>query len=179
MAAQNVETRADRGFRPNGSHYLSDIENVNVTNGNLNLSIPLAVLPRDRGESLVEITANYNSASWDYNLRYAFYPGSGNLLTYDLVNSQYGGWRTIGATYKPVQESRPVAIGEFNCGIEEHQYSQKASLAMPDGSVKALRLYGQRDRFFDGYYAYDLQGQPICPGRPEENIAPRIPPSSN
>lgn len=34
----NSAARPDRGVRPNGTYSVSDIENISLTNGNLNLS---------------------------------------------------------------------------------------------------------------------------------------------
>jgi len=34
--------RPDRGVMPNGSYAVSNIENINVLNGNVNIRIPLA-----------------------------------------------------------------------------------------------------------------------------------------
>ena len=38
-----------RGFNPGGSFALSDIESINMTNGNMMLHFPLAALPAGRG----------------------------------------------------------------------------------------------------------------------------------
>src|SRR5687768_16099289 len=58
--------RPDRGMRPNGTYSVSDIENISLTNGNLNLAIPLASLPPVAGGRLgLTLNANYNSKIWD------------------------------------------------------------------------------------------------------------------
>ena len=58
--------RPDKGIRSSGSYAVSDIENINMTNGNLNLSIPLASLPPIAGGKLAwTIGASYNSKTWD------------------------------------------------------------------------------------------------------------------
>jgi hypothetical protein len=55
-------SRPDRGVMPNGSYAISDIENINVLNGNVNIRIPLASLPPIAGGKLSwTITAQYNS----------------------------------------------------------------------------------------------------------------------
>ncbi len=54
--------RPDRGTRPVGSYSVSDIENINLVNGNVNLSIPLASLPPIAGGKLSwTVNARYNS----------------------------------------------------------------------------------------------------------------------
>ena len=65
QTGQNA-ARPDRGVGPLGSYAVSDIENVNLTNGNLNLSIPLASLPPIAGGKLSwTVRAIYNSKMWD------------------------------------------------------------------------------------------------------------------
>src|ERR1051325_9808220 len=58
--------RPDRGVMPVGAYSVSDIENINLTNGNVNLNIPLASLPPVAGGKLSwTINASYNSKVWD------------------------------------------------------------------------------------------------------------------
>src|SRR4051794_20375594 len=58
--------RPERGVMPNRSYSLSDIENINLQNGNVNLSIPLASLPPIAGSKLSwTISANFNSKQWN------------------------------------------------------------------------------------------------------------------
>ncbi len=54
-----------RGFYAGGSFALSDIENINMTNGNLMLNFPLANLPTGRGEVGASINLTYNSKILD------------------------------------------------------------------------------------------------------------------
>jgi len=59
-------SRPDRGVMPNGSYAISDIENINVLNGNVNIRIPLASLPPIAGGKLSwTVSAQYNSKVWD------------------------------------------------------------------------------------------------------------------
>ena len=58
--------RPDRGAAMNRNYLVSDVENINLQNGNVNLSIPLASLPPIAGGKLSwTISANYNSKIWD------------------------------------------------------------------------------------------------------------------
>ena len=43
LAAQNTAARPDRGIMPGASYSVSDIENINLSNGNLGLTIPRIV----------------------------------------------------------------------------------------------------------------------------------------
>ena len=63
---QTSAARPDRGITPNGSYSVSDIENVSLQNGNVNLNIPLASLPPIAGGKLsFTFNAQYNSKVWD------------------------------------------------------------------------------------------------------------------
>jgi hypothetical protein len=64
----DVSARPDRGTGLPGSYSISDIESINLVNGNVSLRIPLAALPPIAGGKLSwVVTANYNSKLW--NLR--------------------------------------------------------------------------------------------------------------
>src|SRR4051812_40592548 len=64
--AQTTAARPDRGTMPNGSYAVSDIENISLQNGNVNLNIPLAGLPPIAGGKLSwGVYAQYNSKIWD------------------------------------------------------------------------------------------------------------------
>src|SRR5688572_25448726 len=60
------ENRApDTGFKSSSSYSISDIENVNLSNGNLMLNIPIASLPPGRGSSQgFTVALHYNSKLW-------------------------------------------------------------------------------------------------------------------
>ena len=63
---QTTAARPDRGTRPNGSYAVSDLENISLQNGNVNLNIPLASLPAIAGGKLSwTLTAQYSSKVWD------------------------------------------------------------------------------------------------------------------
>jgi len=63
---QDAAARPDRGVMPGGSYSVSDIENISLQNGNLNLEIPLAALPPIAGGKLSwVIKAHYNSKLWN------------------------------------------------------------------------------------------------------------------
>src|SRR5437660_11749063 len=68
VMAQSTQTaaRPDRGLTTGASYSISDIENINMVNGNVGLSIPLASLPAIAGGKLSwTVYANYNSKLWD------------------------------------------------------------------------------------------------------------------
>src|SRR5260370_4411410 len=61
----------DKGFRPFGSYQLSDIDSVNLLNGNLTLHIPIVSYPQ-RGEvPPLSLSLRYNNPRWSVKFRYA------------------------------------------------------------------------------------------------------------
>ena len=66
LVAQTTAARPDRGIMPGASYSVSDIENISLTNGNLQLTIPLASLPPIAGGKLkFTVNAVYNSKLWN------------------------------------------------------------------------------------------------------------------
>src|SRR5258708_4263541 len=64
--SQQTAARPDRGIMPGASYSVSDTENISLSNGNLNLSIPLAGLPPIAGGKLkFTLSAVYNSKLWN------------------------------------------------------------------------------------------------------------------
>src|SRR2546426_180896 len=101
-ALGQVAARPDRGTMPTGSYAVSDIESVSLTNGNMNLSIPLASLPPVAGGKLgLTLRAEYNSKMWD-GVRSEHQPDpldpATRYVKSNLQLSDAGGWR-IGAGY--------------------------------------------------------------------------------
>jgi hypothetical protein len=87
--------RPDRGIGPVGSHSISDLENISLTNGNVNLSIPLASLPPVAGGKLSwSVRAVYNSKMWDVTgTEFAPIPPFQGYTVNTVQQSDVGGWR--------------------------------------------------------------------------------------
>lgn len=99
LAGAQEASRPDRGVMPNGSYSVSDIENINVLNGNVNIRIPLASLPPIAGGKLSwTISAQYNSKAWNVTR----YQQNDDPLTWQPYNIETpgtdAGW-SIGNTY--------------------------------------------------------------------------------
>src|SRR5437764_3427044 len=63
---QTPAARPDRGIMPGASYSVSDTENISLSNGNLNMSVPLASLPSIAGGDLkFSLSAIYNSKLWN------------------------------------------------------------------------------------------------------------------
>lgn len=157
--------RPDRGTRPVGSYSLSDIESINLQNGNVSLSIPLAALPPIAGGKLsFNVAAHYNSKNWDVK-SYENEPDSfhqNNFWTAQQIDSSNsGGWR-IGGAYGILQRlaeddftpADPGCTGGLAC--LEKSYHVKMFLVTPDGSQHELRPLDYQSQvsqnFRIGYY---------------------------
>lgn len=169
------ERRPDRGFRTANSYSITDIENVNMTNGNLMMQIPLASLPAGRGTSPgYTVSLNYNSKLWNIkqerrtggigeNPEDQFY--NRNLVE-QTANS---GWNLDVGGYRLNRFNRQEMEGEAPCMnyIGEHEYRRngymfKMELQLPDGSIKEFRPFGSgpaySDHYGDGYFSLDPYG---------------------
>jgi hypothetical protein len=169
--------RPDRGAALNRNYLVSDIESVNLQNGNVNLSIPLASLPPIAGGKLSwTINAHYNSKIWDV-LRVQEEPLGAVWLPYVVdAPSASGGWN-IGGQYSIVfrnadddfyriqyDQGSGLSQGEIDL-LNNHQW-WKVLLVMPDGSEHELRpldhgsYWGSQD-FLRGYFNVIPGGSPM------------------
>ena len=103
ILAQTTAARPDRGVTNGASYSVSDIENISLTNGNLNLNIPLASLPPVAGGKLkLTLSAIYNSKLWDVTRSENQLPPIGNCASWVTDTpqvSEHGGW-TISGRYR-------------------------------------------------------------------------------
>lgn len=163
-----------RGYQAGNSYSISDIENVNLTNGNLILNIPLASLPSGRGTSAgYTVSLRYNSKLWNskQERRRDGNPdenGSTDYMRELLVKSDSGGWKLDDGSYLL------EVIGKFNLeepapcvnggGYEyrRNAYTIKLEMQFPDGRVKEFRPYGNglpyQDPYGEGYFSIDPNG---------------------
>ena len=134
--------RPERGVMPTGSYAITDIENVNLTNGNLNLSIPLASLPPMAGGKLgFTIRAEYNSKGWDtvsQELQSDPLNPATKYVVSHLQQSGVSGWR-IGGTY---QISFEDITWDYDPRRENCAYSPMRPRMASAGSRRS-RLTGQ------------------------------------
>src|SRR5262245_50344133 len=175
--SQNSGARPDRGVRPNGSYAISDIENVGLTNGNLNLSIPLAGLPPIAGGRLsLGLSATYNSKLWDSHQDEARTDGQPPNVRYAnqfIQPSEDGGWQISGAYAVLFDTPTPLDFDWLGPEVEDPDFNfflqkpytqwTKVMLHTPNGAVHELRpngmtpygvggnAIGNRD-FLNGYY---------------------------
>ena len=97
LTAQTTAARPDRGIMPGASYSVSDIENISLTNGNVQLTIPLASLPPIAGGKLkFTVNAVYNSKLWNVTRqenRLGQFYGCPSWVVDTPQLSDLGGWR--------------------------------------------------------------------------------------
>jgi RHS repeat-associated protein len=174
----------DRGYRAGNSYSISDIENVNLTSGNLMLNIPLASLPGGRGSSPGSyVSLRYDSKLWD-TFQEARTDGNGDpeaggnkYTAYHLRpagNGVYqdagwtidtGGYRLALRSRLDLQEETPCAVLDIGVGQYEYgknAYRYKLEMRFPDGSVKEFRPRGSgaayEDSYHDSYFSISPNG---------------------
>jgi hypothetical protein len=165
--SQTTAQRPDRGFMPGASYSVSDVENISLTNGNVNLTIPLASLPPIAGGKLkLTLNAVYNSKQWNItreeNQLGTFY-GCPSWVVDTPQASDVGGW-TIGGGYRvvfrEVRDDFNYAVPDTapggpygSCENDPAEYQRllytwkRAVLISPDGAEHELRPT-------DGYAPY-------------------------
>src|SRR5215217_2882077 len=169
--------RPDRGVQPSGSYSVSDIENINLSTGNVSLSIPLATLPPIAGGKLsLTLNATYNSKLWDVS-RYQVKQNEPPIYNYIVDTPQLsftGGWQLFGGYYILFRESHEDYDWAFPSSNEsdfnyivQHPYWHKRFVVTPDGAEHELRSLGHNPYsgarpYLWGYYedSPDNTGQP-------------------
>ena len=161
--------RPDRGNAVNRNYVISDIENINLQNGNVQLAIPLAALPAIAGGKLSwTVNAHYNSKLWDV-LRMQIDQGDLQWAPYVVdVPGAGGGW-TIGGQYvmqfRNSNDDFSRAWYSANSGLPQWELNLlnnfqwwKIVLVFPDGSEHEFRpidagtAYSGTQDFLRGYY---------------------------
>ena len=169
--------RPDRGATLNRNYLASDVENVNLQNGNVNLSIPLAALPPIAGGKLSwTVSAHYNSKLWDVS-RIQEEPLGTVWLPYVVdAPSASGGW-TIAGQYSlvfrnanddfyRVQYTTSSGLTQGEIDLLNNNQWWKVVLIAPDGSEHELRpmdamSYTGSQDFLRGYYNVIPSGSPM------------------
>jgi len=179
LIAQDEIKNPARGFQPGSAYSISDIENINTTNGNLTLTIPLVKLPKGRGDVGQGISLIYNSKLYDTSVE-ELQNHSGQISDQNmLVRSDDAGWRYA------VNSAMLLVVGRFDeapaipCdgtagGTGKNAYLWKVQLLMPDGSRKEFRPTSYSDLYNDGFFNISPNGYLMhaCPtgGNPSATL---------
>jgi YD repeat-containing protein len=166
---QTTAARPDRGVNLNNSYSVSDVENISLQNGNVNLNIPLAALPPMAGGKLsFTFNAQYNSKIWDVGRTEQIGEGFDQSEEYYVVDQvqqgDRGGWRVTGQYSIDIRDAHqdfdyqiPPVGDEPDRTLLINNSWYKVMLVMPDGSEHELRpldyspFPGGRSYLF-GYY---------------------------
>ena len=177
VATAQEAARPDRGVMPNGSYSISDIENINVLNGNVNIRIPLASLPPIAGGKLSwTITAQYNSKIWDM-IREQANDVETSWQPYIINQPGVGGGWAIGRAYSIVfrnanddlqrlQYPGNSGVPQWDLNLINNYQWWKVVLVMPDGSEHEFRptdsssYIGGQD-FLRGFFNVIPNGSPM------------------
>jgi RHS repeat-associated protein len=174
VAAQDQTARPERGTGGMSTQASSQVDNINLQNGNVSLQVPLASLPAIAGGKLsYTLNAYYNSTLWngvkEEKWGTAMQGCTPTYTTTTIVSSEDGGWK-IGGQYKIIFRNASEEYGYLLppdsglCYGSEYTLMQgrffKPILKMPDGSEHEMRIYGyfptyQGNReYLKNYYQY-------------------------
>lgn len=167
VAEESVETSPERGFFPGRTYAISEIENIDVIAGNVNLNIPITSLPPGRAGMSAGVSLLYNSQIYDIRLDYSKtkeYMGDPlnpvPALTQNLEISPRGGWH-YGYNSGLELEVRPTEGAFADCTLEPATQNMevfKLRVFLPDGSRHLLHLRGYTAHSWDGYYEISPSG---------------------
>jgi RHS repeat-associated protein len=156
----------ETGLKPFGSYHGGNIDTVNLSNGSLNITIPLMSYPQTGGKLKLDFAFRMSNFSYFYTVGYISCPdGSGNeCATTD--------WETPGDFVGFTQEDVPMATGSWTDNGSE--ILGQAQITTPDQAIHQLgltTLTGGSWRSADatgyavaGTYYADFTGPVIDPG---------------
>jgi hypothetical protein len=136
------------GIVSGASYSSTDFENINLTNGALNLGFPLASL-KGRGSAGFTYSLSYNSKLWQVMTSPVF--GQGGTITYQefLADTPDGGWNDL--------DYYQLEIWNRNSGMDapsgpctndqawRRVYSWKVEIKAPGGIIMEFRPTGYSD----------------------------------
>ena len=143
---QNPSRDREKGFVPGVPYAASDVESINLTNGNLTFSFPLASLPPDRGTATGGLFLRYNSKIWGKHIENIPLQNGQTSRQSFLNQDNRGGWN-FGTTYSLRVTRRddgldePIQVcdnGPNFAGV----YKWRVQIEFPDGSVHDFRPKG-------------------------------------
>lgn len=175
LLAQTTAARPDRGIMPGASYSVSDTENVSLTNGNVQLTIPLASLPSMAGGKLkYTVNAIYNSKLWNVTRqeqRLGQFYGCPSWVVDTPQLSDLGGWRVpifyqiaFRNAHEDFDYDTPAQPPTPDCETDVQEQGRlqsqyyRAILTTPDGAEHELRpvdnnsIYGGTRSYLLNYY---------------------------
>lgn len=151
--------RPDRGYQQGNSYAISDIENINMTGGNVLLNIPLASLPKGRGTSPgFSVSLSYDSKLWDSEQKWEEdglneFNAQADYTRNLLKPAEEGGWQIYGSYKLNVVNRNKDGNFEkcvaFNTNYSKNGYAWKVEMRMPGGGVANFRPNGSGSAYQD------------------------------
>lgn len=171
-----INAHPDKGINTFGSYSVSDVENISMSNGAVNLSIPLASLPPISGGKLsFTFKAYYSSKIWESRTDERRQPGGDELPhPYYYVSvptlGESGGWDLSNRYRITSLSANSEYAGDHYPDSLKSSYSwSKTLLIAPDGASHELRPLGYQsywgsDTTFAGYFkdTPNSVGQPMA-----------------
>jgi hypothetical protein len=150
----NFDTRPARGFMATSDQVAGAVDSIDVVNGKLHLTIPLASLPPGPGGSGFDLDLIYDSHLYD------LLPSADEVDLTALTTS--GGWTYTVQNYTLEGELR----GVNTCVTVQDRSVFRYRIGLADGSQHALHLRGVPE--IDGFSEFDLSGKgnPVCNQQP-------------
>jgi len=156
--AQDI-ANPQRGIQHGQSYQIGDIETINTTNGNLILNIPLASLPKGRGQTGGGVSLVYNSKLYDTRVEELPDQSQQPSLQNVLYESYTSGWRYSANTYKLDVQGRYETFSPGACNNSKYAWAWKLVMWMPDASQKEFAPTGRDDYHSDGFYDVTPDGK--------------------
>lgn len=160
------------GYQAGNSYSISDIENVNLTNGNLMMNIPLGAVPGRGTAPGYSVNLRYNAKLWQAKQEWRTdgnpVPNGPGYMRELLEPINDAGWTINSTGYalnfikrSDLEEPAQCTYGN-NYEVLRNAYVYKLEMQMPDGSVVAFRPYGSGTAFTDmnndGWFSIDQNG---------------------
>ncbi len=144
---QKPSRKSEMGIVPGMPYASGEIENVNLTNGNLNFSFPLGNLPQGRGQATSGLFIKYNSKLWKKITETVTGQNGQTSLQSFLANNSESGWK-YGDFYNLRVINRndglDQAAAACNGGVANPDATHlwRTQIEFPDGSVREFRPVG-------------------------------------
>ena len=141
--AQNPTRDQEKGRIPGIPYASSDIESINLTNGNLAFSFPLGTLPSGRGQASASLFLRYNSKLWKKRIENILLQNGQESRQSFLGRDNLGGWN-YGENYSLRISRRDDGLDEPTPPCDNGPnfnavYKWRVQIEFPDGSMREFR----------------------------------------
>jgi RHS repeat-associated protein len=172
MHGKAQDEHSQQNYHPGIPYSISDIENINLTNGNLMLNFNFGSV-KGRGSAMSALTLKYNSKLYESETETALDSSGQQATQLFLRQSDEGGWKydddyRLKLISRNDGQDHPIQISD-SCGKPNYKsvYVWKLMMYFPDGSQHEFRPTGYSDKSQDvlgslqtgdGYFNVDTSG---------------------